>query len=187
MTIKISPETHDLSLLETKNNKELATLWNVTPKYITQIKKKFRPDLTRKYSLTDRIIFEEKIVKWLKECNNANVTPVISDFCKKENYHQSTISYYLLSLIANKYNLLAPSCKNELEHSYSNYSRKVCACSICKLCNTVYQRFKTKQIYIENKLVSKLATKYYDLYTNDKTQYKKVFYETIEKELKEDE
>jgi hypothetical protein len=185
MTTKISPETHDLSLLETKANKELATLWNVTPKYVTQIKKKFRPDLTRKYSLTDRIIFEEKIVNWLKECNKNEVTPVISEFCKKENYNQSVISYYMLGLIANKYNLSAPSCKNELKHSYSNYCRKICLCSICKLCNTLYQRFKVKQIYIDNKKVSELAIKYYDFYVSDKSRYKREFYDMIEKELQD--
>lgn len=189
MITKISPETHDLSLLETKSGVELSKLWNVSTSTILKVKKKFRPDLAlRSYKFVDKNLIESKIVNWLKECKTNNIIPIIARFCEKENYNSCLLSYYLLQLIANKYKIEIkfPEYDRNLEHSYIKYCTKVCRCGICNLCNTIYNRFKHYGIYINNVKISNLATKYYDFYVNDKSRYKQEFYTKIEEELKND-
>lgn len=188
MTTKISPETHDLSLLETKSGVELSKLWKVSTSTILYAKKKFRPDLKlRKHTSVDKNLIELKIVDWLNNCKKNNIIPIIARFCEKENYNSCLLSYYLLQLIANKHKIqiIFPEFDRSLEHSYTKYCTKACLCNICNLCNTIYNRFKKKKVYINNVIVSNLAMKHYNFYTNDKSRYKKEFYTLIEKELEQ--
>lgn len=74
--------------------------------------------------------------------------------------------------------------EQKAKHSYSMQRRKVHGdCAICKLNATVYQQYSVKKIYLSVERVAHLVSTYKDLYNSDTSQYKKVFYSAIDKEV----
>lgn len=171
-----------IKLFETLKVKDVALILNVSPKTAQTLKKRFRPDLVKKL----RKHSTQELECRLKDAISTvpiNTSFNISKFCNKFEYNQCQISSYLCELVANKYGLDYLKRSTIIEHNYSNYSRKLCSCDICKLNASVYQRYKVRKIYLSNKQVAEWVSIYKDLYDNDKSRYKKVFYSIMDKEV----
>jgi predicted DNA-binding protein YlxM (UPF0122 family) len=56
-------------------------------------------------------------------------------------------------------------------------------CAICKLNSAVYARYRNRKIYLSVEKVADLVSRYKDLYDSDKSQYKRVFYSSLDKEV----
>lgn len=68
-------------------------------------------------------------------------------------------------------------------HTRGKYLGKICRCKICKLCDQIYNKFYEKKIYIHSDILSKLSLEYIELYENDTSCRKKIFYDKIKEEL----
>ena len=179
-------ETRDISLFKTKSVEELCLLWNLSIGYLRRFKKKYYPELIRKRNKIDKNLLEERLKNYLTSISSKKKSVNLSYFCNVFDYPNSFVSSYLSKLIADKYEISVNFTeRNKYEHSYSVYYRGLCKCNICKLCNAIFTRCKNRKQHVSNNRVSELAYKYGELYEADASQYKKIFYKQIDKELKE--
>lgn len=178
-------EIYDIELFKSKSLYELSSIWNVSVDFLRTYRKKYFPEMTRKITKIDMNLLEDRLKNYLILISSKNELVNISYFCDMFDYPNPYISKYLVKLIAEKYKISINFPElNKYEHSYSNYARKLCSCDLCKLCNSIYQKYKLQKKYIPNSVISELALKYYDLYKVDNSRYKRIFYTKIDEELK---
>jgi predicted DNA-binding protein YlxM (UPF0122 family) len=113
----------------------------------------------------------------------------------KNDYNLETITVDISeieSIVNNRPAVIKEKIRNEklalkeqkAKHSYSMDRRKLHGdCAICKLNAAVYMRYRNKKILLPLEKVASLVSKYKDLYDSDTSQYKRVFYSTIDKEV----
>lgn len=141
-------------------------------------------EIAKKLEVSRQAIFSS-----IKNANGRNSEQIRIDY----NLEAITVDISEIeSIVSNRPAVIKEKLRNErlalkeqkAKHSYSIQHRKVHVdCAICKLNAAVYHRYLIRKIYLSVEKVASLVSMYKELYDSDNSQYRRVFYSVIDKEV----
>lgn len=173
---------YNFKLFETLSNNEFGELYNISRQAANQLRRRHAPETHVESPIKiqqkqNQKKIDEKILEYIK--NFPNSIKII-DFLKLNNY-----SPYIT---VDKNRFIKIAKENNIEFSFyilSKYNHgcrcqyRKCNCEIYKLTNSIHQYFRCRKRKCSTKQKDYLANEYLELYKNDKSRYKKEFWNFI--------